>query len=69
MIAHQIAEETLAKALKANPTSAWLHYLIAQYLAVFRTNKHVELMHLAAADVRAAVVLLRLVNHTQLIDM
>jgi hypothetical protein len=46
----QEAEDILANALSKNDTSAWLHALTAQYIATFRGNKHVELLHLSSAE-------------------
>jgi hypothetical protein len=46
----QQAEDILAHALSRNDSSAWLHALTAQYIAAFRGNKHVELLHLSSAE-------------------
>lgn len=40
-----------ADAMDAFPGSAWLHLFIAQYVNVYRGNRHIEMLHLGAAEV------------------
>ncbi len=42
--------------------SALLHVFIAQYLRVYRGNRHLELLHIAAAEVRECVLVLARVS-------
>lgn len=50
-VPRQAVEDTYAKALQAHPNDEWLHLFVAQYLRYYRYNKHVELLHLACAEV------------------
>jgi hypothetical protein len=39
-----------ADSLEVFVGSAWLHVFIAQYIRIYRGNRHVELLHLTAAE-------------------
>ena len=48
----QEVDALYSSAVQHFPDSALLHVFIAQYLRVYRGNRHLELMHIAAAEVR-----------------
>ena len=47
----QDVDALYAAALDYFSDSAFLHVVVAQYLSVYRANRHLELMHVAAAEV------------------
>lgn len=51
LIATQEVESLYSDALDVYPNSAWLHIFIAQHIRVYRGNRHLELLHLTAAEV------------------
>ncbi len=50
----QEVESIYSDALDVFPNSAWLHVFIAQHIRVYRGNRHMELLHLSAAEVMDA---------------
>lgn len=48
----QEVDALYSRALDFFGDSAFLHVFIAQYLHEYRANRHLELMHIAAAEVR-----------------
>lgn len=48
----QEVDALYATALNHFPDNAILHVFVAQYLNVYRANRHLELVHIAAAEVR-----------------
>jgi hypothetical protein len=51
-IMSQAAEEVYAKAMANHEANAFLHMLAAQYVRMYRKNKHVEMLHISVAEVR-----------------
>lgn len=49
----QSVETLYSDALQQFPDSAVLHMFVAQYVRVYKGNRHVEQLHLGAAEVRA----------------
>ncbi len=47
----QEVDALYSSAVQHFPDSALLHVFIAQYLRVYRGNRHLELLHIAAAEV------------------
>lgn len=47
----QRVETLYADSLERDHASPWLHMFVAHYIQVYRRNRHVELLHLAAAEV------------------
>lgn len=41
----------LAKVLRVQEGSPFLHVFVAQYVQAFRKNRHVELLHITRAEV------------------
>lgn len=50
----QSAEDVLAQYLQVHSNDEWAHLFVAQYMRYFRFNKHIELLHLACAEVTAS---------------
>ena len=50
----QDVELFLSEEMEKMRNSPWLHLFIAQYVQVYRENKHVEALHIAAAEVSSA---------------
>jgi hypothetical protein len=46
----QDVETWYADCLEKLPASAWLHIFVAQYAHIYRGNKHIESLHLTAAE-------------------
>lgn len=46
----QRVESLYSEALDVFVSSTWLHVFVAQYIRVLRSNRHVELSHLTAAE-------------------
>jgi hypothetical protein len=47
----QEVERMFADALAAFPASARLHWFVSQYVRAFKKNRHIEQLHLMAAEV------------------
>ena len=50
-VVSQFAETMLAHVLASPNCSAALHVFVAQYVRTYRSNKHVELLHISTAEV------------------
>ena len=48
----QQVEQLYASALEAFPSSARLHWFVSQFVRYYKVNRHVEQLHLVAAEVR-----------------
>ncbi len=61
----QQVEQLYASALEAFPSSARLHWFVSQFVRYYKVNRHVEQLHLVAAEVRGLLPFFNLMQTMQ----